>query len=137
MAAVSLCKFCFDYTRFDTAKADSYTPPHPYPAPPLTLFHLLVQETSAINVDFAEDFTGEREEIDKRVNVHTTQKCPPDTIICGCIEFLSTPFIHSALNSALSPDLHSSLSKSFAVIGPITHFRRQVSNHLLLCKLTL
>lgn len=91
LAAVSLCKFCFDYTRFDTAKADSYTPPHPYPAPPLTLFHLLVQETSAINVDFAEDFTGEREEIDKRVNVHTTQKCPPDTIICGCIEFLSTP----------------------------------------------
>lgn len=45
LAAVSLCKFCL-FTRFDTAKADSYTPPHPYPAPPLTLFHLLVQNIS-------------------------------------------------------------------------------------------
>ena len=65
----------------------------PPPTPPLTLFHLLAQEKSAINVDFAEDFTGEREGIDKRVNIHTTQKCPPDTIICRCIVFLSTPFI--------------------------------------------
>ena len=61
------------------------------PTQPLTLFHLLAEEKSAINVDFAEDFTGEREGIDKRVNVHTTQKCPPDTIIRGCTVFLSTP----------------------------------------------
>ena len=44
----------------------------PPPTPPLTLFHLLAQEKSAINVDFSEDFTGEREGIDKRVNIHTT-----------------------------------------------------------------
>ena len=61
---------------------------------------------------------------------------PPGSSVHGIFQarVLEWGAIRSALNSALSPDLHCFLS--FAVIGPITQFRRQVSNHLLLCKLT-
>ena len=61
----------------------------------------------------------------------------PQTSSSTCALCFSLRFIHTALNSALPPDLQSPVSKSFAVIGPITLFRRQISNHLLLYKPTL
>lgn len=124
-----MCVLCFHYTLLCCSSSS-------FLCRPPTLFHPLAQNLSNWR-QLCWRFHWGREKEWRREITFIPLRNTPQTSSSTCALCFSLPFIHTALNSALPSDLQSPVSKSFAVIGPITLFRRQVSNHLLLYKPTL